>query len=361
MTTNWAQVIFNSGVTGSLYLISAVALTLTYGLSRFPNFAHAEFMALGAFMGYFIAEQLGWPFPLSFLFAFLATGVLGFLSYRGIFQPLYKRGATLIHLMIASLALGFIIRHSIGEVWGFSSLSFSITWPAFDVGPIRISLIWLIVILSAIVLAVAMHFLLVKTKIGKAIRATSSNPELALSSGINTAKVLFITWFVSAGLAGVAGLFRAAETRLSPLLGWDLLLPTFAVVLLGGIGSFYGAIVAAFIIGIAQALAVLPGISRSGATIATALLLKNKREDAARFSFLMVLLPILGKAGMDLVSGKMNSETITILPLIVGFVSAFFVGLLACKLMIRIVKNSKLIYFAIYCALVAGLTIFFSL
>ncbi len=117
----------------------------------------------------------------------------------------------------------------------------------------------------------------------------------------------------------------------------------------------------AFIIGLAQAFAVLPGISRSGATIATVLLLKNSREDAARFSFLMVLLPILGKAGMDLISGKMNSEAIHIFPLIVGFSSAFIVGLLACKLMIRIVKNSKLIYFAIYCALVAGLTLFFSI
>jgi len=117
----------------------------------------------------------------------------------------------------------------------------------------------------------------------------------------------------------------------------------------------------AFIVGIAQAFAVLPGISRSGATIATALLLKNKKEESARFSFLMVLLPILGKAGMDLVSGKMNSETINFFPLIVGFLSAFLVGLLACKLMIRIVKNSKLIYFAIYCALVAGLTIIFSI
>lgn len=257
MTTNWAQVFFNSGVTGSLYLISAVALTLTYGLSRFPNFAHAEFMALGAFMGYFIAEQLGWPLPLSFLFAFLTTGVLGFLSYRGIFQPLYKRGATLIHLMIASLALGFILRHSIGEIWGWAPLHFSIIWPSFDIGPIRINLIWLLIIIAAVFIAVVMHFLLVKTKIGKAIRATSSNPELALSSGINTAKVLFITWFVSAGLAGIAGLFRAAETRLSPLLGWDILLPTFAVVLLGGIGSFYGAIIAAFIIGIAENVGVV--------------------------------------------------------------------------------------------------------
>lgn len=117
----------------------------------------------------------------------------------------------------------------------------------------------------------------------------------------------------------------------------------------------------AFIIGIAQAMAVLPGISRSGATIATGLLLKNKREDAARFSFLMVLIPILGKAGMDLVSGDMSSEAVTVWPLVVGFVSAFIVGLIACKLMIRVVKNSKLIYFAVYCALIAGLTIFLSL
>ncbi len=117
----------------------------------------------------------------------------------------------------------------------------------------------------------------------------------------------------------------------------------------------------AFVIGIAQACAVLPGISRSGATIATALMLKNKREDAARFSFLMVLLPILGKTGMDLFSGKLISETTNVFPLLVGFVSAFIVGLIACKLMIRIVKNSKLIYFAVYCALIAGLTLFFSM
>lgn len=117
----------------------------------------------------------------------------------------------------------------------------------------------------------------------------------------------------------------------------------------------------AFIIGIAQAIAVLPGMSRSGATIATALLLKNKREAAARFSFLMVLLPILGKVGMDLISGDMVSENADTFPLIVGFIAAFLVGLLACSLMIAIVKKSKLIYFAIYCAVVAILTIIFSL
>jgi undecaprenyl-diphosphatase len=117
----------------------------------------------------------------------------------------------------------------------------------------------------------------------------------------------------------------------------------------------------AFIIGIAQAIAVLPGISRSGATIATALLLRNKRMEAARFSFLMVLLPILGKAGMDATRGDMASGPIAVMPLLMGFISAFVIGFLACKLMIRIVSNSKLIYFAIYCAVVAILTIVFSL
>lgn len=257
MDTNWAQIFFNSAVTGSLYLISAVALTLTYGLSRFPNFAHAEFMAFGAFFGYFIFEQLEWPFPIAFLAAFGATGLLGFLSYRGIFQLLKRRGSSLIHLMIASLALGYIIRHTIGEIWGFEPLYYDIAWATFDVGPVRISAVWLLLIIAAVVIGVTMHFILSRTKMGKAIRATSSNPELAQSSGINTVKIILITWFIAGGLAGLAGLFRAVGTRLTPFLGWDLLLPTFAVTLLGGIGSFYGAIVAAFVIGLAENVGVV--------------------------------------------------------------------------------------------------------
>jgi len=255
--TNWAQVLFNSCITGSLYLISAVALTLGYGLSRFPNFAHAEFMTLGAYLGYFVAEQLSWPFPVTFIVAMISSGLAGFLSFRGIFQPLARRGASLIHLMVASLALGFIVRHSIGEIWGWAPLFFNVIWPSFEVGPVRISALWLWLILAAVVTAVTLHLILVKTKIGKAIRATSSNTVLALSSGINTTQVLLITWFISGGLAGVAGLFRAADTRLSPLLGWDILLPAVAVTILGGIGSFYGAIAAAFIIGLAENIGVV--------------------------------------------------------------------------------------------------------
>ena len=115
----------------------------------------------------------------------------------------------------------------------------------------------------------------------------------------------------------------------------------------------------AFIIGLAQAIAVIPGISRSGSTIATGLLLKNKKEDVARFSFLMVLIPILGAAFLDILGGDVTSEqSIGAIPLLIGFLAAFFSGLLACSWMIKIVKRGKLIYFAIYCLVIGVIAIF---
>jgi len=110
----------------------------------------------------------------------------------------------------------------------------------------------------------------------------------------------------------------------------------------------------AFLIGCAQAAATLPGLSRSGSTIATGLLLGNRRESAARFSFLMVIPVILGKMLLDLLSGEINSMPVQAGPLAAGFLAAFVVGALACKFMIDIVKRGKLIWFAWYCA-AAGL------
>jgi len=113
----------------------------------------------------------------------------------------------------------------------------------------------------------------------------------------------------------------------------------------------------AFIIGIAQAFAVLPGISRSGATITTALFLGNKRVEAARFSFLMVILPIIAANFIDLLGRESSSEAIGWFPLLVGFIAAFVSGLIACKLMLSIVRKGKLLYFVIYC-LVIGTIVF---
>ena len=120
----------------------------------------------------------------------------------------------------------------------------------------------------------------------------------------------------------------------------------------------------AFIIGLAQACAVMPGLSRSGSTIATGLLLGNKKESLAQFSFLMVIPPILGEALLDVMKAVKGEEAfggIDVLPLTVGFIAAFVSGCLACKWMINIVKKGKLIYFGIYCAIAGAVTLLCSL
>lgn len=115
----------------------------------------------------------------------------------------------------------------------------------------------------------------------------------------------------------------------------------------------------AFVVGLAQAFAVVPGLSRSGSTIATGLICGIKREVIAQFSFLMVMIPILGEAFLQIVGGEIGASSIGALPLILGFISAFLSGLLACKAMIALVKRAKLYWFAVYCAVVAILIFIF--
>ena len=115
----------------------------------------------------------------------------------------------------------------------------------------------------------------------------------------------------------------------------------------------------AVIIGVAQTLAVIPGISRSGSTIATGMIIGNNKSELARFSFLMVIIPILGANFIKIVSGDITAQAnIDVLPLLVGFIAAFVSGLLACKWMVSIVRKGKLIYFAVYCAVIGLIAIF---
>ena len=116
----------------------------------------------------------------------------------------------------------------------------------------------------------------------------------------------------------------------------------------------------AFAVGIGQALAVIPGLSRSGTTISTGLLCGVKREVMAQFSFLMVLIPILGETFLDVVGGDMAASSIGTLPLAVGFLAAFFSGLFACRVMIALVRRARLSWFAIYCAIVGTLVLIFA-
>jgi len=168
--------------------------------------------------------------------------------------------------------------------------------------------------------------------------------------------------------AVIVGLFF--EEQLEQLFGGNILLVGF-MLLITAILLFFAdkakntnknvSFSNAFIIGVSQAIAMLPGISRSGATISTSVLLGNDKTKAARFSFLMVVPLIFGKIAKDVLSGDLSLESQNITALSIGFIAAFISGLFACTWMIRLVKKSKLSYFAIYCAIVGLIAIIYSI
>lgn len=254
---NWLQVLMNSLVWGCMYLLVAVGLSLTYGLSRFPNFAHAEYVTFGAYMAYMFFSILGLDLYLSVGLAVLSSALLGGLSYVLLFKPLKSRGASLIHLMVASIGLGLLIRHTLMQVFGGGILSFKMIWPCISIGPVVTTPLLLTAIATALIVATLLHILLMKTKLGKAIRATADNPELAAASGIDMDRVSLFTWLLGAALAGFSGVFLAMRSSLVPLLGWKVLLQAFAITLLGGIGSFYGTLAASFILSLSENLGVV--------------------------------------------------------------------------------------------------------
>lgn len=168
--------------------------------------------------------------------------------------------------------------------------------------------------------------------------------------------------------AAVIGVFF--EEELEQLFGGNIILVGFMLIITGLLLFLADrakntnkkvSFVDAFVIGISQAIAILPGISRSGATISTSVLLGNDKPKAARFSFLMVVPLILGKIAKDILSGDLTYETNNFSILVIGFIAAFIAGLFACTWMIKLVKNSKLKYFAIYCAIVGVIAIIVSL
>ncbi len=267
MEINLVQVIINSIITGSVYALAAIGLTMVYGVLKFANFAHAEAITFGAYMAYAVNAMVGGGLLLGVIVAFLLTGLFGIASDVLVFRRLREKNATRISLMIASIGLGLAIRHSIQGIWGpwVRWYSYAET-SSFEIvgGRITSTESWIIV--TALVLMFSLHLLLTRTKLGKAMRATSDNPYLALASGIDIDRVVLWVWFIGSGVAGMGGVLRGADTRLMPYMGWELLLPVFAVVVLGGTGSFYGTVLAAYLLGLVENLGVLMLIELSLST-----------------------------------------------------------------------------------------------
>jgi neutral amino acid transport system permease protein len=241
-----------SGLTlGTIYALGAVGLTLVYGILRLVNFAHGDFLTFGAYMAYLVNVTWGMPLAAAICFAMATTAVLGLLSERLMWGPMRAKGAGFLQLILMSIGLAFVIRSAIQWFWGseIRTLDVNVTDSVTFLG-LRIGETELIVVIVGIVVLVAVGLIVRFSLLGKRMRALSDNIDLAETAGIDTRRVILYTWLFAGALAGLAGVLSGALTNLRPELGFELLLPIFAAVILGGIGNPFGALSAGLVLGV---------------------------------------------------------------------------------------------------------------
>jgi neutral amino acid transport system permease protein len=245
------QLTVNGLAEGSIIAISAVGLTLVYGILKIVNFAHGDYLTFGAYMA--LVADRGWHtglVPAAF-FALVMTVSLAVALELGLWRPMRGRGAGLTSLFLTSIGLALVLRHAILLFWGGRPQSFVEELDrTYDLGLFRISLDRIVVIVIAFIVIIGVGYFLSRTRIGTAMRAISDNRDLAAVSGIDPDRIITYTWILAGMLAGLGGMLLAIfQSSMTPNSGWFLLLPIFAAVVLGGVGSAYGALGAGLMLG----------------------------------------------------------------------------------------------------------------
>lgn len=268
------KVVIAGTVLGSIYALGAIGVTLIFGILRFAHFAHGDMMTLGGFISFvlalgFAAMHIAAPVPTGFLvlpLAMILTAIVALGLDKGFYAPLRKRGAKPVTLLIASIGVTLMIQGAIRLFFGVENRSFFEHEPKtilrLDTGwiggtrPIVFTQPQYLMIVLTVVLVVALHLFLTRSRLGKAMRAMADNADLAQISGINTALVVRVTWIIAGALAAAAGTMLALDVSLKPDLAFNIVLPIFAAAIVGGLGQAYGAIAGGFLIGFAETLAV---------------------------------------------------------------------------------------------------------
>ncbi len=250
----------NGLVYSSIIVLGSIGLSLIYSINGFANFAHGDTMTVGAYtslVAFGIVGGVGFSvlgLPMGFFLALLigiaVAAVVAVITEKLVYEPL-DIGS--IGLLITSIGVAFVYRALIQMGFGADSIRYDIgtLQPIETLLPygIRLTQHDVAIVLSAAVLVTGLHVLLQHTDLGRKMRAMADNPDLARASGIRTYRIRLWSWIIGAGLAGAGGVFLGLFNQLLPRMGFNVLLVIFAAVILGGIGSIYGAMLGGFLIG----------------------------------------------------------------------------------------------------------------
>ena len=252
--------IYSGLLFGLILAPAALGLSMVFGTTGLTNFAHGELVTFGALITYFSNAVLGIPFVLAAVVAVLAGMAFGWAQDSGLWRPLRRRGTGLIAMMIVTIGLQFFLRNMYQYFTKGRLLNYNeyLTPAGTDVGGVfTFTTRDIAVAGSCLVVLAAVLLALSRTRLGRATRAVADNPALASATGIDVDRVISVVWIIGSGLAALAGVFLGFQLGVTFQIGQLVLLLLFAAVTLGGLGSVWGAVIGALIIGVLIDLSTL--------------------------------------------------------------------------------------------------------
>jgi neutral amino acid transport system permease protein len=241
---------------GSLYALMALGITLTMSVIKLPNFAHAEYITVGAYTALIVSQQISTNPLVVLILSAAVAGLVALASHFLVFRPYEKQKSSIYIMLLASFAVGLIIRYVlfiIADTYELFDTRIQIPlqiWYRTDKLILTNVFFW--VVPTSIVLVIALSLLLNYTALGREMRALADNFDLARIMGIPVERVKWLTWLLVGGLAGVSGALWGIQTSVSPLMGWVVILSVFAAAILGGLSSFPGTILGAYVIAFSE-------------------------------------------------------------------------------------------------------------
>lgn len=254
-STEFVNLLINGTVEGLLIALPALALTLVMGIARFPNAATGDYMTISAYAAVGVQALLPQSIVLAALGAVAAGIAISVVFYLCVFRAL--QGRPLVASLVASIGIAFLARSALTFFVGHDQHGFQLPLVrAWNFGGIRVLPTDLIVAAVAVTAMAALFAILHLTPIGRQMRAVADNPDLGRASGIRVRRVLIVLWAIVGALCALGGMLFGAKAIVAPELGWELLIPAFAAMIVGGIGSPAGAVVGGVLLGIVQELSV---------------------------------------------------------------------------------------------------------
>lgn len=282
------QQVINGLSLGSVYALVALGYTMVYGIIKLLNFAHGDVYMVGAFVGNFIILNFNLGFFPTLILTMLTTGVVGVIIYQVAYRPL--RNSTRIASLITAIGMSYLIQNGMIYFAGPQTRSFPqvIDNKMYSLGSINISTMQILMLVTTVSLMIALQLIVQQTKLGKAMRAVSNDPDAAQLMGINTNFVISFTFFLGSMLAGAGGMLVGMYyNTITPTMGAGPGLKAFIAAVVGGIGSIPGAMIGGYLIGMTEVM-----ISASG---------NSMIRDAVVYLILIIILlvrptGILGKS-----------------------------------------------------------------